>query len=304
MEEIKWILVVGGVWCFCGAWFDMDFFMESPAAHPVVSVLGRKGARIFYGLLGIACLTYSLLLFTGVVPNHKPLPHEGSSVEIGHKQVPREAVVLEEERNQAPQKYIPARDPRAPANLIDLSPYYNGALTNDGSGDYQHDFIGLPAGLQKLAGVEFDVRGVIQLFGSGLVSLFPDAEQTNAVENIPTNRKFARLSVLHGTSFSEAAGVQIATLVLKYADGQRRELPIVYGKDLRDYWFGPDDPATVGSSGVAWIGSNEQTTARNRQIRLYKTSWDNPLPEIPVVGIDYVSSMTGASPFLIALTVE
>lgn len=45
-------LLAAGIFCvFCAA-KDYDWFMESRKARPLVTLLKRKGARIFYILLG------------------------------------------------------------------------------------------------------------------------------------------------------------------------------------------------------------------------------------------------------------
>jgi hypothetical protein len=63
-------------------------------------------------------------------------------------------------------KGIPLRDPATNPGLIDLSVYYTHTLTNAGrSGgtlDKRADaFGGLPTGVQKLGGIEYDIRGIV-----------------------------------------------------------------------------------------------------------------------------------------------
>jgi hypothetical protein len=40
------------------------------------------------------------------------------------------------------------------------------------------------------------------------------------------------------------------------------------------------------------------------RVRLFQTSWENPLPEVEVESIDLVSAMSFDSAFLVAITVE
>lgn len=47
-------LLVGGLFSILGGWMDWDFFMENRKAKRLVALIGRKGARIFYGALGAA----------------------------------------------------------------------------------------------------------------------------------------------------------------------------------------------------------------------------------------------------------
>jgi hypothetical protein len=62
---------------------------------------------------------------------------------------------------------IPPRDPKARPELIDLSAHYNAALTDSWhpasnmAGETGNDLAELPGGVQKLDGIEFDLRGLI-----------------------------------------------------------------------------------------------------------------------------------------------
>jgi hypothetical protein len=60
---------------------------------------------------------------------------------------------------------IPARDPQASRRLIDLTPHYNASLGENWMNprDARDHLAELPAGIQQLAGSEFDVRGLIQV---------------------------------------------------------------------------------------------------------------------------------------------
>jgi len=40
------------------------------------------------------------------------------------------------------------------------------------------------------------------------------------------------------------------------------------------------------------------------RLRLYLTPYENPRPDLEVTSIDFVSKLTHAAPFLVALTVE
>ena len=53
-------------------------------------------------------------------------------------------------------------------------------------------------------------------------------------------------------------------------------------------------------STIAWSGFNSAKVV----VRLFKTTWVNPLPETEIVSLDYVSTMAPAAPFLLAVTAE
>ncbi|MEM9534084.1 MAG: immunity 17 family protein [Cyanobacteria bacterium P01_E01_bin.45] len=62
-----WIFVGIGAFTLCGAVMDWDWFMNSRRARFFVKVFGRAGARVVYGLLGAAFVTFGLLTVLGVI---------------------------------------------------------------------------------------------------------------------------------------------------------------------------------------------------------------------------------------------
>jgi hypothetical protein len=96
---------------------------------------------------------------------------------------------------------IPVRDPKANARLVDLTGKYNALLSEqwhpDASGlpSGANHLGSLPQGIQKLGGVDFDVRGVIQL--TGTQAEFAGAAFPEAQTGIKVGRKCKRLQFLH-----------------------------------------------------------------------------------------------------------
>src|SRR5436305_15018215 len=67
---------------------------------------------------------------------------------------------------RAATKAYPDRDPKARPQLLDLSSFFNARLTDTWHGAQTasgNDLGSLPAGIQRLDGIEYDLRGVIQL---------------------------------------------------------------------------------------------------------------------------------------------
>jgi drug/metabolite transporter superfamily protein YnfA len=54
------LFVFAGCFSIAGAYFNWDWFMENRRAWIFVKLLGRNGARIFYGLLGAGLVTLGL----------------------------------------------------------------------------------------------------------------------------------------------------------------------------------------------------------------------------------------------------
>jgi serine/threonine protein kinase/WD40 repeat protein len=198
---------------------------------------------------------------------------------------------------------IPARQADASANLIDLTDYYNAPLTESwySAKGSQNDLSGLRPGVQKLGETEFDIRGLIQIGApatNGLV--YP-----NHVLDVPLHRHCRRLHFLHAAIFASSAkpGDELGSYILHYVDGRQVELPIVTGKDVADWWSQPGEPES--KLVIAWKGDNPAVRASGGSIRLFKTTWENPFPDVPLRQLDFTSDKpTPGQPFLVAVTAE
>jgi hypothetical protein len=195
-------------------------------------------------------------------------------------------------------RHFPARDSRTSARLIDLTPYYNFRLSDSLHGNkLDNSFSALPAGVTNLAGVEFDIRGLVHL-----ASRRPgDVELPNGVTDIPIGLKATKLHFLHACS-RDADKAEIANFVVHFANRMRAEIPIVYGRDVRDWQSKPDGSAVDET--VAWTGTNAESIQNKTAIRLFKTTWVNPVPSAPIQSLDYISKLTASAPFLLAITAE
>ena len=200
---------------------------------------------------------------------------------------------------------VPARDAATKKNLIDLSEHFNGSpregwfprTPNGGPADKA---LPLPLGVGRFEGIDFDVRGVIQLSGTRMQRA--GGEFPEAVKGIKVGLKCKRLHFLHAAGWAADAylplGSKIGNFVVRYADGSEREISIVTGEDLRD-WVQHDEDA-ISHGTVAWKG----TTPNGLPARVFTSHWENPQPDVEIKSIDYISKMTDASPFLIAMTLE
>jgi len=210
-----------------------------------------------------------------------------------------------------PAQPIPPRAAGSDPNLIDLTGSYNAALTetlqpNYGIHSVDRNLSSLPAGVHTLAGVSFDVRGIIHLSQAtwGCAALPTTVE-------IPVGHRFRRMHVLHGAASPAVDGTQIGTYRLHYRDGGSADLPIVHGRDVRGMWaysWSVSDSvealAQASEAELAWTGVADQTQPDPPKARLYKRTYDNPAPEREVVRIAFESTMTTSGPLLIAVTVE
>ncbi len=198
-------------------------------------------------------------------------------------------------------KNIPMRDPRAKPEQVDLTLYYNASLAEDWHPPRpKNNLASLPRGLQNFAGVTFDIRGLIQVGRESQTG----EKYPKQVEGIPVGHKCTRLDFLHSAidGYSEPYGTAIGSYIIHYANGQRYEIPIVVGKDLADWFKRPNEENARFV--VAWEGANDVSRQLGSKIRLFKTTWENPSPEVAVKSIDFVGGDLFAAPFLVAITVE
>jgi Tol biopolymer transport system component len=185
---------------------------------------------------------------------------------------------------------------------IDLSHQANWSYLKTTPTQVDNNLSELPPGPRSLAGVEFQIASQrIQLRGKNLANL------PKVVEGISVGRRVVRLFILHGVQYAQASqgvkeGDTIAEYRLRYADGDRATVPVVVGRDIRDWWGRALEPVTKGQ--VAWVGSNKRLRGEKTFLRLYLTTWINPYPEKTVDSIGYAALHEAAAPFCIAITAE
>jgi RNA polymerase sigma factor (sigma-70 family) len=202
------------------------------------------------------------------------------------------------------------------AITIDLKPYINTALTDSPAspiGNQENNFAELPSGVHIFGGVLFDVEGLIQLDGTNMM-MFHKHYPTE-VDGIAINRRCTKIYLFHGADwiYPHDFGTIVARLVLHYLDGSERQIDIVAGKDVFDCWAplfttGADPRyfQMVPGTERAWAGANPfiKRVWPDESLVLYKSTFDNPQPDVTISTMDYVSTMTGVAPFLVGLTVE
>jgi len=196
----------------------------------------------------------------------------------------------------------PPRDPQTKAGLIDLTAYYNAGLTESWHGNTHNDLSTLPSGVQNFGDVDYDVRGIIQLRSKEPTSSrFP-----TRVDGIKIKQKCTRLHFLHAAGFGavDDEGDQVCSYVVHFATNRMQlEIPIVYGRDVRNWHkLAGERPST--DLNMVWKGTNDVSAASHNYIRLFSTTWVNIAPGVEIESIDFVSSMTHAAPFLIAITAD
>jgi thiol-disulfide isomerase/thioredoxin len=199
-----------------------------------------------------------------------------------------------------PSVAIPSRPADATLEMVDLTDFYHAALKETWHpGAEGNDMATLPSGVQELQGVRFDVRGIVQLNGGGMMDM-KGKPYPRRVQGIKIGRKCERFHFLHSAGWAVDDGTVVGRYTIRYADGSSQPLPIIYGEDVRDWWVGADKVIELKNSQVAWQGQ----TSNGNAVRIYKRTWENPSPEREVTSIDFGSTMTRCAPFLLAITTE
>jgi hypothetical protein len=191
-----------------------------------------------------------------------------------------------------------AGDKKDKTTFVNLQPYTNLKL-KEGQGNENNHLAELKEGEQTLAGVKFKIGEGLILLGS---TNLPD--RPKKVENIEVGAACSKLHILHACHHAAEPDAIIGYITVTYEDNSTQTIPIVYGKDVLDWWHQEDDKGPSRAK-VAWKGSNDDAKNSDRKIRLYLTTWKNPEPKRKVLNLEFGSTFyTAAAPFCVAITAE
>lgn len=195
---------------------------------------------------------------------------------------------------------------------IDLQTKANHAFKdNFHSGTEGNTLKDFPKGDQSFGDVKFKIGDKVVQLGSSIVDQFP-----RRMEGIPVGLKCEKLHILQATGYGGGPneegnaghckdGTEIGEYVVKYDDMTESKIPIVYGKDVRD-WFYVKDEKDPDNAKVVWKGENEMSKMYEAKLRVYLGAWKNPHPDKKIESIDFIGfgDKTPCAPFLLGLTAE
>lgn len=162
----------------------------------------------------------------------------------------------------------------------------------------------VPRGEVSFEGVPFLMVGKIDLTGLGRAR---DGEfQPPTVGEIPVGRHASRMHLIHGASYDCPEDTPIACLRLRYANGEVRRLFIRYGVHVRNWYLERsevDSSLSDPRSTVIWNGTS-RGNGEGTPTRLFKTTFDNPLPGEEIHAAELLSLFARANPVFLAITFE
>jgi hypothetical protein len=112
---------------------------------------------------------------------------------------------------------------------------------------------------------------------------------------------------LHSAVFGDPAdeGKRVGSYIVHFTStATYLEIPLVYGRHLRDWHYAPEEPESGPELKIAWVGENQVSRRTGRPLRLFTTTWTNLLPDLEVAAVDFISDGGSCAPFLLAITVE
>jgi len=193
---------------------------------------------------------------------------------------------------------IPARDPAASPLQLDLTRAYNrpGDLRSDMTSSAMPNYVGMRYGLARIDGVDYDLRGAIELRTQGGGG--HDRVTGIAVPDVP-------VAALHVLLFAPLAtpATQVrdyASLRLHYADGSSARLPIRTRIEV------PGLTASEPPTPIGWVtGDFLRQIGLTRLQTFNNPRLVNPAPRKRVVSLDLETPPDDwSNPVFLAITVE
>jgi hypothetical protein len=116
-------------------------------------------------------------------------------------------------------------------------------------------------------------------------------------------RVFETLYVYHATFFESPEQTPVYDIVLHYSDGTTSTEKIIYGDDVRDWYyvFGTQAVPLDPRSKLAWHGYYSDGNAA-QALRFCLTAIENPRPKLEVISIDLVSCKQQSAGCVMAMT--
>jgi hypothetical protein len=161
----------------------------------------------------------------------------------------------------------------------------------------------VPKGTQFVDSVIFICDGAIRT--AGITSIKAGKGYPGAILDVPVQRAGSRIHLLQAaenkSSMPERA--PYGRLVFHFANGETRTFDLLFGVHGRDWTSSAlnvqqavVDPNTT----LAWISARPG----GMSVRFYHTTFEDPLPNISITSVDFISTLRVANMLLFGLTID
>jgi hypothetical protein len=161
----------------------------------------------------------------------------------------------------------------------------------------------MPRGEVSYHGVKFDVTGAIRL--GGVRAARERKAYPGAAVGAPVRQRAACVHLLQAAENWRGAsrGDPYGKVVLHYVNGETRAFYLRFLVHGMDWWGGPNTPQETVSdpnTRLGWAFRKSDGSYR----RLFHTMFTNPLPEVEISTVDFVSPLENANLWLYGLTLS
>jgi hypothetical protein len=210
-----------------------------------------------------------------------------------------EDTAIPQQLNRYRAALIPARDPKTPTRLLDLTRAYTDSFELRRFGH----FADLPRGRQKLGEIEYDLRGFIELDHRAEWTDYGGPFHPLAA--IAVGQRCLRLHFLQSVEGDpHIDGSTVAHWIIHYADGSTREWPVIYGDEVRDLCCLMNEPLEARHAKVVWRGRLPSGGPDVDGVRLFESTWTNPQPAVEISQLEFRIGETAMKPLVVAITAE
>ncbi|MCW5556625.1 MAG: protein kinase [Verrucomicrobiae bacterium] len=186
---------------------------------------------------------------------------------------------------------IPPRSQDTDPNLIDLTAWMNLPLRQTAPARM----------LTTPAGTVFDLRGAAEVTHEADCCQPPHPE----MRDMALGRFGRRLHFLLGAlDIGDQPGLEVATIIVRLANGQTHRIPIKSGEDVWEFQAPAEGRTPPKNATIAWTKLLDEDSANPWRAELFERVWENPTPDSRLESLDILSAEGGGRLLVYAITVE
>ena len=144
----------------------------------------------------------------------------------------------------------------------------------------ENDLRNFPTGVCEFGGTRYSILDPKENGGMSCVavSALPGTHLPKESKPIPVNAKLSRIQFLHTSAWTPRRGTEIGRYLVRYSDGGEREIPLVVGENIGDWWGAPGQK--LKNAECLWSSAGTRSI-----VGVFGFDWDNPEPERSIASI-------------------